>query len=471
MVPQTAGYPLNGPETLVAAGGLDPAPPPALEEAGLIGGRYRILRPLGEGGMGAVYLADDLETGQQAAIKTIRPELAGNPEVRARIRRECRLHASVVAHPNIVALLDTVEENDRLYLVLEYCPGETLAQRLARGAPLSPGQSLHLIRQLLGALAAIHERDIVHRDIKTANILLPPQADGRPLVKLTDFGIARPEDDDTTLTRLTSLDTRGPGTPAYMAPERIDPQTYGAICAATDLYAVGIILFELLVGHPPFRGTMTEIFTGHLMQAPDLGLLPAGLPPGVQAVLARALAKRSDARYPDAAAFLAAIEAVERELAAAPASAGDATLLATGPLPPDVDRAFTTLLDPTAPRRTPASLRGRRWLAALAALTLLVLLGLASHWLAGPPPPSAPVADIPSPAATEAMAPPPAAAVPAAAPGATAPPPNRDMTALQAVESGRQPTPPTGDAAGRVERNPTPPPEWRVIDSQSRKIQ
>ncbi len=202
-----------------------------------------------------------------------------------------------------------------------WCSNTARGRRSPDGSPAArrspPDRACTIIRQLLGALAAIHSRDIVHRDIKTANIILQPQTDGPPLVKLTDFGIARPED-DATLTQLTSLDTRGPGTPAYMAPERIDPQTFGALCAATDLYAAGIILYELLVGHPPFRGSMTEIFTGHLMQAPDLSLLPAGLPPGVEAVLARALAKRSDARYPNAAAFLAAVEAVERELAAAP---------------------------------------------------------------------------------------------------------------------------------------------------------
>ena len=145
--------------------------------------------------MGAVYLADDLHEGRQAAIKTIRPELADNAEVIVRIRRECRMHASVVAHPNIVALRDTVEENGRLYLILEYCPGETLARRLARGTPLSLGQGLDIICQLLGALAAIHSHDIVHRDIKTANIILQPQAGGPVLAKLTDFGIAHAEEE------------------------------------------------------------------------------------------------------------------------------------------------------------------------------------------------------------------------------------------------------------------------------------
>ncbi len=353
-----------------------------------------------------------------------------------------------------------------------WCSNTARGRRSPDGSPAArrspPDRACTIIRQLLGALAAIHSRDIVHRDIKTANIILQPQTDGPPLVKLTDFGIARPED-DATLTQLTSLDTRGPGTPAYMAPERIDPQTFGPLCAATDLYAAGIILYELLVGHPPFRGSMTEIFTGHLMQAPDLSLLPAGLPPGVEAVLARALAKRSDARYPNATAFLAAVEAVERELAAAPALAGDATLLATGPLPPDVDGVFATLLDPTAPRRTPASLRRRRWLAALAALALLGLLGLAARWLAGPSTPG-PGRRHPGPCRDRSGCPAPAAAAPAAAPGAAASP-NRDMTALQAVESGRQPSPPAGDAAERAERNPTPGQEWRVIDSQSRKLQ
>ena len=464
MVPQTAGCPLNGPETLLATDSVDPAPPPVVDEAGLIGGRYRILRPLGEGGMGAVYLADDLREGRQAAIKTIRPELADNTEVRARIRRERSLHASVAAHPNIVALRDTVEENDRLYLVLEYCPGETLAQRLSRGAPPTLGQSLDIIRQLLGALAVIHRHDIVHRDIKTANILLQSQADGRLLAKLTDFGIARPEDEDSTLTRLTSLDTRGPGTPAYMAPERIDPQTFGPISAATDLYAAGIILFELLAGRPPFRGGMTEIFTGHLMQPPDPGLLPPGLPPGLITLLDRALAKRSSDRYPDADAFLAALEVVDRELAAAPPADGDATLLAAGPGLRAEAGEPQTLLDPAA--APPRQNRRRLGLALGGALVLLVVLGLLLRWLGQPtaPPPDPQAV---APVAAETVTPAPATRAPADAETV----PDRNMTALQAVESARQPTVPAGDPAGPVERIQGAPQEWRVLDSQSRKLQ
>ena len=413
--------------------------------------------------MGAVYLADDLREGRQAAIKTIRPELADNAEVRARIRRERSLHASVAAHPNIVALRDTVEENDRLYLVLEYCPGETLAQRLSRGAPPTLGQSLDIIRQLLGALAVIHRHDIVHRDIKTANILLQSQADGRLLAKLTDFGIARPEDEDSTLTRLTSLDTRGPGTPAYMAPERIDPQTFGPISAATDLYAAGIILFELLAGRPPFRGAMTEIFTGHLMQPPDLALLPPGLPPALSAMVLRALAKRSSDRYPDADAFLAALEAVARELAAAPPADGDATLLVAGPgLRAEAGEPLT-LLDPAAP---PRQNRRRLGLALGGALVLLVVLGLLLRWLGQPtaPPPDPQVV---APVAAETLTPAPATRAPAHAETV----PDRNMTALQAVESARQPTGPASDPAGPVERIQGSPQEWRVLDSQSRKLQ
>ena len=248
-----------------------------------------------------------------------------------------------------------------------------------------------------------------------------------------------------------------------MAPERIDPQTFGPISAATDLYAAGIILFELLAGRPPFRGAMTEIFTGHLMQPPDLALLPPGLPPGLSAMVLRALAKRSSDRYPDADAFLAALEAVARELAAAPPADGDATLLVAGPgLRAEAGEPLT-LLDPAAP---PRQNRRRLGLALGGALVLLVVLGLLLRWLGQPtaPPPDPQVV---APVAAETLTPAPATRAPAHAETV----PDRNMTALQAVESARQPTTPAGDPAGPVERIQGSPQEWRVLDSQSRKLQ
>jgi eukaryotic-like serine/threonine-protein kinase len=379
---------LNDSKTLV-----DTCPivsPPALpgdDGAGLIAGRYRLRRPLGEGGMGNVYLAEDLLLARQVAVKTVRPALSGNEEVRSRIKRECRLHAAIGVHPNIVTLYDTVEENGHIYLVMEYFVGETLAGRLAAttGSPGLPlNTALDIIRQLLRALSCIHGRDIVHRDIKTSNILLALQPDGRYLAKLTDFGIAWAEVETDAMTRLTMLGTQGPGTPVYMAPERIDPQIFGEVCPASDLYAVGIILFELLTGQPPFTGSMTEIFSGHLIQQPAVDKLPPDVPGLLQTILRTALAKQPTERFQDAECFLAALAQVDD--VATPLSGHtavqDATLLA---MPADNTTPSiahqATVLNPSRgrPRERPLSPASqRRWLWALAML-LVLLSGYLLH--------------------------------------------------------------------------------------------
>lgn len=277
--------------------------------------RYEFIRILGTGGTGTVYLARDLLLARQVAIKTILPALADNNEVRRRLDRECRLHAAIGVHPNIVTLYDKIEEEGRIYLVMEYIQGEVLADLLSdkpdgNSVVLTVDGAISLVRQILQAIGCIHEHGILHRDIKTSNILVQQQTEGKNPAKLMDFGIARLEESEDKLTRLTQLDSSGPGTPAYMAPERIDPHTFGETSPATDLYSVGVILYQLLSDGLPFRGTITEIFNGHLSRPVDLSRLGEDISPGLQGIIAKALAKNPKERFPDARSFA---EALDRE--------------------------------------------------------------------------------------------------------------------------------------------------------------
>ena len=284
------------------------------EENSIINNRYKIIRKIGDGGMGKIYLADDLKLSRQVAVKTIRPELTGNSEVRKRIDRECNLHARLGVHPHIVALYDKIEQDGNIFLIMEFVDGETLTSCLSRDKANSGEDNALNVRdvipitcQVLEALSHIHDHDILHRDIKPSNIILITKRDGTQCAKLMDFGIASQERDDETLTRLTTLDTGGPGTPAYMAPERIDSITFGEAGPPTDLYSVGVILYQLFCGDPPFQGTMTEIFTGHLAKEPDLGRLPGSLPQTILEILKKSLAKRQDQRFQNAREFAEAL--------------------------------------------------------------------------------------------------------------------------------------------------------------------
>jgi serine/threonine-protein kinase len=470
---------INDLQTLVDVG-APVRPPVAVGDAsGLIAGRYRVLRPLGEGGMGNVYLAEDLQLARQVAIKTIRPELSGNEEVCSRIRRECRMHAAIGVHPHIVALYDRVEENGCLYLVMEYFAGETLAARLAAAGAsgLPTATALDIVRQVLRALVCIHGQGIVHRDIKTANILLQKQADDRWLAKLTDFGIARAALETDAATRLTSLGTQGPGTPAYMAPERIDPQTFGEVGPASDLYAVGVILFELLTGQPPFKGSMTEIFSGHLVQHPALEELPADLPVQAQSALRTALSKQPALRFPDADSFLASLAAIDAQhglaaetvsvaAAGAPAaSMQEPTLLAAEPVEPAPAAPGATVLHPAFGRgRRPRILQRRQWAygAAIVMVVLCMALLVSRFWGSAPT----------APVAAEATGSPAVAAHKAAIamPGVLAEKAEaQPATALEAVETARREKRVEAMAVAGPD-TARPAGEWQVIEDRSRKI-
>ena len=271
--------------------------------------RFKIQKRLGSGGMGDVYLAEDSTLHRLVALKTVRQDLCKNEEIRKRIERECLLHARVGAHPHIVTLFDKLEHGDDINLVMEYVDGgslqETFRECTRKGFEFSKKDSLEIASQVLEALSRIHAQGIVHRDIKPENILLARDESGAFCAKLMDFGIARLQDPEEQATCLTSVEGSGPGTPIYMAPEQIDQKTYGSVSPATDIYAVGIMLYQLLTGELPFKGTITEIFRGHLTGIPPaLDPHAEGPIPALYAdVLRRALAKRPEDRFPSARAF------------------------------------------------------------------------------------------------------------------------------------------------------------------------
>lgn len=275
----------------------------------LAGGRYRIMRILGAGAMGSVRLAEDTALHRRVAIKTVKEEVARDPEIRRRIERECLLHAKVGPHPNIVTLFDKLEFDDEIHLVMEYVDGETLQARLERnsdmGIVMPPSESILIASQVLDALSRIHAQGIVHRDIKPSNIMLTYTESGTVCAKLMDFGVSRLAEHDEQLSRLTTTNSGGPGTPLYMAPEQIDSKTFGDISFATDVYAMGILLFQLLSGKPPFRGTLTEVLNGHLnMPVPHIVVkLDGVLPEAIEGLLKRALAKKTADRIQTAKAF------------------------------------------------------------------------------------------------------------------------------------------------------------------------
>jgi Protein kinase domain len=305
-------------------------------------GSCRLERPLGVGGMGAVYLARQERPHRQVAVKVLRPEVGAGPRERAlflaRFRREADATAGL-DHANIVPIYEFGEQDGIAYLVMPYLGSGSLADLLERRGPLPLERAFSYVAQAAAALDYAHAHGIIHRDVKPSNLLLHP--DGRLL--LADFGIARPldradlpptgtegQDDDTpTLTRGGLV----MGTPEYMAPEQIEGASVGP---AADVYALGTLAYTLLAGHPPFKGDMGDVLRRQLSEPPPLlRLLRPDVPPQVETAITRALAKRPEDRPRSAGSFARLL------LGASQASAGVRT--SSSGLQPVATRRLTPL--------------------------------------------------------------------------------------------------------------------------------
>ncbi len=382
-------------QTPAAAAGVAP------EVAARLASRYEILDALGDGGMGLVYRARDRETSEILALKLLRPEIARDPAMIERFKNELRL-ARRITHKNVCRIYDFNRAGDVACITMEYVDGESLRAYLNRAGRMAPERTIDLVRQIAAGLGEAHAQGVVHRDLKPENVMLA--RDG--LVKLMDFGIARALSGETAATTRTVI-----GTPEYMAPE----QSQGRVVdQRTDIYALGLILYECLTGRRAFSGaTPVEVALKQLKEHPlPPRRLLAATPPRLEAIVMRCLEKEPARRF-------ASVAELQRAL-----------------MPPEVS----------------APPRARRWPKAVTVIALVVLaIGLSrralQHAGSSPLPPvatRAPASISPVPPST-----------PPAKPLALQPAPEPDGASVQEnpapVENATPPSP-EGHEAGRDER-------------------
>jgi Leucine-rich repeat (LRR) protein/predicted Ser/Thr protein kinase len=335
------------------------APPQGPDEVGRLAG-YRVLKLLGQGGMGLVLLAEDIELRRRVALKVMQPEQARNTAARERFLREARAMAAI-KHDHVATIYQVGQDRGLTFLAMEYLKGESLDGWLKRGKKPTLGQALRLARETAAGLAAAHARGLVHRDIKPGNLWLEAPG-GR--VKVLDFGLARPAAEDTQLTQSGMV----VGTPAFMAPEQARGQTIDHRC---DLFSLGCVLYRLLAGRLPFQGpTALAVLTSIALDAPkDIRDLSPEVPPAVSDLVTRLLAKSPADRPVSAQAVVEAIRETERGLSVARQQATIAT--------PATSAEASAGQDVTA-ALTPPKPAGRRKRLVLAAAVVSAVIALAA---------------------------------------------------------------------------------------------
>ncbi|NOY94756.1 MAG: protein kinase [Deltaproteobacteria bacterium] len=335
----------------------------------VLDGRYRIENVLGEGGMGVVYRATHEALGKSMAIKVLRGDAAKDPDTVKRFIQEAQA-ASTIGHPNIVSISDFGHLPDgTAYFVMEHLEGETLTELMRREAPLSPRAAARILRGIGSAMGAAHARGIVHRDLKPDNVFMAQLGESEAVVKILDFGIAKVGGANNKLTRTGMIF----GTPHYIAPEQAAGQ---AVDARTDIYALGVIAYELLTGRVPFEGdTFMGILGKHMFEAPTPPGELAGSARVLEPLVLRALAKKPEERYPNVDALLedldARIEASPPGFSGEYAAQGAVMDAAVGAAPQSM--ATQTSARPTEDIELPT---GRGPLYALAAATALVAVAV-----------------------------------------------------------------------------------------------
>ncbi|HEX7355399.1 MAG TPA: Stk1 family PASTA domain-containing Ser/Thr kinase [Mycobacteriales bacterium] len=359
------------------APGTDVLPVPGPDKAlvgRLVEGRYEIVRPIARGGMATVYEAVDRRLDRDVAIKIMHASLAHDPDFVARFEREAKA-AARINHPNVVSVTDTGVDGDLVFLVMELVRGRTLRELLRERGRLSPEQALEVLEPVLTALAAAQSAGLVHRDVKPENVLLGDDN----VIKVADFGLARAVEASGLTTHAGLL----LGTVAYLPPEQV---TAGRSDGRGDVYAAGVVLFEMLTGAVPYEAeTPIAVAYRHVHEdVPAPSSLAPEIPTELDDLVLQATAREQDDRFADAAAFLVAARRARRHLARQPSRSGDTQAI---PLTEHLTQPLEVPGRPKRPKqpRNSTPRRRRRWPIVLVVLVMLSALAAGlGVWLALP---------------------------------------------------------------------------------------
>jgi predicted Ser/Thr protein kinase len=376
--PAQAGRPTWHAETGGAAG---ESPAAAGDLPGHFG-RYRILRQLGKGGMGAVYLAHDTELDRKVALKVPTFAAGASPELLERFAREARA-AATLSHPNLCPVYDVGEWQGTRYVTMAYVEGRPLSELTRGGKPLPQQPAAALVRKLALAMHEAHKHGVIHRDLKPSNVMVTKKEE--PVIM--DFGLARRAQEDARLTRSGAI----LGTPAYMSPEQVGGDA-GAVGPATDVYSLGVILYELLTGQLPFRGPVTAVLARIMTEEPPPPRsLRADLDPALEAICQKAMAKQVPDRYGSMRDLAAALTAYLKGGGSVPRAARGKAEARPAAAPPTGDVPAADLLARLARRlddddeaaggsRRPSRRgRGSRWPLAVGGLALLAAVAVIAY--------------------------------------------------------------------------------------------